>query len=263
MQQEEKQKLVRSLVRELVENEGVIAILGPLARNTSLAAERLRNCIRYLSYPFLKTEDIGKDLEYLFRFQRNQIHEAKILAEYAMDYLHAERFVLFYTADRKGYKVMKAFGDEVRRKGGSIVGVARILRNQADFNNSFKGITGGFRSFSKEEEEELKRYSRGRPDSIIDFDAMFLPVRWNTLKIVIDFSKLFDADNVWILAGSEINVRENQLLTSTKRLRFVGNFPLPAQKQFYNHFLRIIGNILIFDPIILLRRIIQCMHMRR
>ncbi|MBU2514461.1 penicillin-binding protein activator [bacterium] len=224
-QSQEKQKLVKAHVRDLVENHGVIAILGPLARNTSLAAGEMADEYKIPIISFSLTENIGKDLPCLFRFQRSQFQEARVLANYAVDYLNASRFVLFYHTSSKSFEVMQTFAEVVKEKGGEIVGIARIAEDKVDFNDTFKSFTGGFQIRSEEEEEELK-LMRDRPKPIIDFDAIFLPVDIRTLKIVTDFAYLFDAGNSWFLSGSEINVRENQLLNNTSRLRFVDTYPV-------------------------------------
>ncbi len=234
-QVKEKQRLVKDQVRELVETDHVIAILGPLAKDTSIAAGEAAEKYKIPVISFSKTENIGAGIPYLFRFQRNQLEEAKFIAHYAMDYLNAERFVLFYQSDKKGFSIMQAFGNEVKKRGGKIVGIARINRKQVDFTNSFKSFTGGFRSLSDEEKEELDK-TRERPQPVIDFDAMFLPVKTDRLKTILDFSSLFDANKVWKLAGSDINVRENQLLKKTSRLRFVDTFPVSDIKTFLQPF---------------------------
>lgn len=231
----EKQQLVKSQVRDLVENQHVIAILGPLARSTSLAAGEAAQQYKVPVISFSITENIGEEFPSLFRFQKSQLQEARVIARYAVDYLQARRFVLFYEDNKKGFEVMQAFRDEIESAGCEVTGIAQIRRNQVDFNDTFKSFTGGFEVLSEEEEEELK-LTRENPEPVIDFDAVFLPVDTRPLKVIIDFAKLFDADKVWFLAGSEINVRENQLLSSTYRLRFVDAFPVSNRKTLLQPF---------------------------
>jgi ABC-type branched-subunit amino acid transport system substrate-binding protein len=231
----EKQKLIKSQVKNLVENHGVMAILGPLAKSTSLAAGEAASAYKIPVISFSLTENIGEDFPYLFRFQKSQFQEARILANYAVDYLDAKRFVLFYQSNSKSFNVMQTFADEVRSKGAEVVGIARIGRNQQDFSNAFKSFTGGFRFKTEEELEELKR-SRDRPQPLVDFDAIFLPAGIRTLKVVMDFARLFDVGDAWFLSGGDINIRENQLLNNTKRLRFVGPYPVSSTKTYLQPF---------------------------
>ncbi len=231
----EKQQLVKNQVKDLVENHGVIAILGPLARTTSLAAGEAAQEYRIPVISFSITENLGKDLPFLFRFQQSQLLEAKVLANYAFDYLNAKRFVLFYNSSSKSFDVMQTFAEEIQAKGGKIVGISRINPQQKDFSDSFRSFTGGLRELTEEEEEELKK-TREQPNPVIDFDAIFLPVGTRTLKIAMDFAKFFEADNVWYLSGSEINVPENQLLDNTRRLRFVDTYPISSVKTYLQPF---------------------------
>ena len=215
--------LVKSQVRELVEKDKVIAILGPLAKDTSLAAGEMAEVYKVPVISFSLTEEIGSEMPFLFRFQRNRIVEAENLARYALDYLQAERFVLFYTTDKsgKGFKVMQAFNKIVKENGGRIAGISPIKMNQVDFKENYLSMTGGFREISAEEDVDPES-----EEPIIDFDLMFAQVKLNTLKILMDFNRSFDAEDVWVLSGSEVNVRENQLLNHTGRLRFIDAFPI-------------------------------------
>ncbi len=229
--------LVKNQVGELVENDKVIAILGPLMKNTSIVAGETAEVFKVPVISFSKTEYIGKDIPFLFRFQRNQIDEAETLAHYAMDYLFAERFALFYKANQsKSFRVMQAFGKVVKEKGGTIVGVSRIHSKQADFTDTYKSITGGFRKITEEERQELKSERKSTKEPIVDFDAMFVPAAPDTIKVITNFNRYFDAEKVWILSGSEINVRENQKLTHTKRLRFVDAFPIGSMGTYLQAF---------------------------
>jgi len=232
---EERSALVKRQVRDLVEKDRVIAILGPLAKNTSLVAGETAEIYKVPVISFSITEKIGVEMPFLFRFQRNRIVEAENLAIYAMDYLQAERFVLFYTVDSsgKGFEIMQAFNRIVIGNGGQIAGISPIKYNQVDFKNSYMSMTGGFKKKPVEKEDGEKEEEE---DPVIDFDLMFVPVPLNTLKIVLDFNRSFDAEKVWVLSGSEINIKENQLLGHTRQLRFIDAFPIGSTSTFLQPF---------------------------
>jgi ABC-type branched-subunit amino acid transport system substrate-binding protein len=230
---EERSALVKRQVKDLVEKDRVIAILGPLAKNTSLVAGETAELYKVPVISFSITEKIGVEMPFLFRYQRNRIVEAENLAIYAMDYLQAERFVLFYTVDSsgKGFEVMQAFNRIVVENGGQIAGIAPIKYNQVDFKNSYMSMTGGFKKKTVEKEDGEKE-----EDPVIDFDLMFVPVPLNTLKIILDFNRSFDAEKVWVLSGSGINIKENQLLGHTRQLRFIDAFPIGSTSTFLQPF---------------------------
>jgi len=231
----ERETLVQQQVRELIEKERVIAILGPLAKNTSLAAGEAAEHYKVPVISFSITEELGKGMPFLFRFQRNRIAEAENLARYALDYLGAERFVLFYTVDSagKGYRIMQAFQQVIEERGATIVGISPVNYNQVDFNNNYLSITGGFKK-SLDLEENVKKEEE--EDPVIDFDLMYAPVPLHTLKIMLDFNRSFDAEMAWVLAGADINVRENQLLSYPGRLRFIDAFPIGSTGTYLQPF---------------------------
>ena len=231
----ERSILVQGQVRELVEEDRVIAILGPLAKNTSLAAGETAEFYKVPVISFSITEGIGEGMPFLFRFQRNRIVEAENLARYALEYLQARRFVLFYTVDKsgKGFEIMQAFNRIVVENGGEIAGISPIKHNQVDFEDNYLSVTGGFR---KKIEDEDGNPIEVDEDPIVDFDLMFVPVPLNTLKLVLNFNRLFDAEKVWVLSGAEINARENQLLDHTRRLRFIDAFPIGSTSTYLQPF---------------------------
>ena len=231
----ERVSLVREQVRELVEEDRVIAILGPLAKNTSLAAGEMAEIYKVPVISFSITEGLGEKIPSLFRFQRSKIAEAENLARYALDYLQATRFVLFYLNDSmgKGYEVMQAFYKTVIENGGQIVGISPIQYGQVDFRENYQSFTGGFRKFTSLEELNDDETEN---EPIVDFDLMYVPVPLNTLKIILNFNRSFNAEDVWVLSGSEINVKENQLLDHTRQLRFIDAFPIGSSSTYLQPF---------------------------
>ena len=117
------QEITKSLVRELVETERVIAIIGPLARKTSEAAaeeaERLRVPLISLSL----TENIPELGEFIFRNNQSWKQEIQELLEYATSELQACRFLILYAKTREGRQKMRLFWDAAVLKGCKVVAV--------------------------------------------------------------------------------------------------------------------------------------------
>lgn len=226
---------IKDVIRDLVEVENVIAILGPLAKQASIAAKNYSEQFNIPIVSFSRTENIGEDAPFMFRFNRKRTQEAKVIAHYATDYLNARRFVLFYPSGKKGFELIQAFSNVVKQKGGEIVGFARMRPNQVDFQKSFLSFTDGYREVSKKEQEELKK-GREQLKPVVDFDAIFAPTTTNTLEIISSFKTLFEADKTWLLALSDINVPENQLLSHTRRLRFIDAYANSDSKTYLQPF---------------------------
>ena len=113
----------RKAIRELVEIERVIAIIGPLARKTSEAAaeeaERLSVPLISLSL----TDSIPEHGEYIFRNNQSWKQEVQKLADYATDKLQACRFLILYAQTREGRQKMRYFSNAVQQKECEVVAV--------------------------------------------------------------------------------------------------------------------------------------------
>lgn len=215
---------VANIVKELVEKEKVIAIIGPLTRSNSVAAGEAAEKYLIPVISFSLTDNIGEKIPFLFRFQKNRIEEARTLISYSMDYLNAKRFLVFYEATQSGLRQLKEVIASIERKGGTITGAVRIKKKQADFQKDLLAATGGLRYLSEEEKDEMKQ-TRERIEPIVDFDAMFLPVNQTQYLLLSSFISLFDMNRVWRLGGSKLNTNENKHLRYVARLRFVDSYP--------------------------------------
>ena len=87
-----------------------------------------------------------------------------------------------------------------------------------------------------EEEEQEVQLARERIPSEVDFDAIFMSVALDQVRLLLSFSKLFDAENAWILTGSELNIKENQLLEDSSTLRFIDAYPISDQNTYLQDF---------------------------
>ncbi len=233
-----KEKIARhmhSLVQQLVEGEGVLAIVGPLRRDFTKALATSAQEYHVPIISFSLTENIGKDSDFLFRFQSKQTLQAETMVNYAFDYLHAKRFVLFSPSDEQSMAVTKAFGKQVEARGGTIVGVAYINPKDRDFQNYFASFTGGYRRVGWQEKKELL-YLRERVKPIVDFDAIFIPVSARTTYSLIAFRNLFNADNTWLLGTSKLNTKRTQTFKNHVKLRFIDTFPYSAIPVYLHDF---------------------------
>ena len=225
----------KDLVRELAIEDKVVAILGPLARETSIAAGQAAEKYKIPVISLSLTEEIGQGMHYLYRYHKSALREAELLAIYSMDYLQARRFAIFYPTTTSGYKKMKAFKEAVESRGGTLVGLAQVKHRQMDFQDAFLAMTGGFQPLSSEEAEEMSQL-RGKPDPIVDIDAIYTPFEPDRLNVIESFSNLFNINDAWILADNRANQRELRLLEQPSRLRYTDSYPIDGGSGFLKSF---------------------------
>jgi len=222
---------VTELVRQLATEDKVIAILGPLAKGTSIAAGEAAAKYKLPLVSFSLSENLGEGQPYLFRYQRNDLDEAKTIGLYATNYLQAKRFIVLYQPTKNGIKRMQAFVETVKGQGGEVVGIRPVGRRQVDFQQDFLSFTGGFEPVS-EEDKKLMELTRDRLDPQVDFDAIYAPVGPFTMNILIQFASLFEAEKSYLLAGHEINMVENQVVKGATRLRFADSYPISGMNTY-------------------------------
>ncbi len=200
--------ITKSMVRELVELEKVIAIIGPLARKTSEAAaeeaERLRVPLISLSL----TESIPELGEFIFRNNHSWEQEIKELLEYAMSELQACRFLILYAKTREGQQKMRLFWDAAVMNGCKVVAVEGFKdEDQKSLVNEFDTFTGKMRRLSIEDKKILKELKE-KEVPIHNFDAIFVAVGSGGVKnlsLIFPYSEVYKMKKTIFLGDSGWN----------------------------------------------------------
>ena len=219
-------ELARRGVHELVQDEHVIGIIGPIARNESQAAAEEAAAEHVPLISLSVSLDLPQNNGFVFRHSKSEEEEIAHLVAYAMDYLHAERFVLIYPSSRYGERMMRLFWDNAAARGGRIVAVAaydisRDRDGQSDLKGIFEEITGLNRRLDPTDAALLEAVGDRRPDPIVDFDAMFIPVGPNSagdLRIIASYPVTVDAERVMIL-GNRFWNSESILVATEGKIR--------------------------------------------
>jgi len=202
------QEITKSLVRELVETERVIAIIGPLARKTSEAAaeeaERLRVPLISLSL----TESIPELGEFIFRNNQSWKQEIQELLEYATSELQACRFLILYAKTREGRQKMRLFWDAAVLKGCKVVAVEGFKdEGQKSLVNEFDTFTGKIRRLGTEDKIILKELKE-KEVPIHNFDAVFVAVGSGGVKnlsLIFPYSEVYKMRKTTFLGDSGWN----------------------------------------------------------
>lgn len=244
------QEITKSLVRELVETERVIAIIGPLARKTSEAAaeeaERLRVPLISLSL----TESIPELGEFIFRNNQSWKQEIQELLEYATSELQACRFLILYAKTREGRQKMRLFWDAAVLKGCKVVAVEGFKdEGQKSLVNEFDTFTGKIRRLGTEDKIILKELKE-KEVPIHNFDAVFVAVGSGGVKnlsLIFPYSEVYKMRKTTFLGDSGWN--DSALpyapgLRGVKNPLFVDSFFLQSKTPAMQQLLRLHERIL-------------------
>jgi len=201
-------EITKSAVRELVESERVIALIGPLARKTSEAAaeeaERLGVPLISLSL----TDSIPELGEFIFRNNQSWKQEVYELLEYAMSELQACRFLILYSKTREGRQKMKLFWDAALMKGCEVVAVEGFKdEGQKSLVNEFDTFTGKIQRISAEDKKILNELNE-KEEPIHNFDAVFVAIGSggvSNLRFIIPYSAVYKMEKTTFLGDSGWN----------------------------------------------------------
>ena len=240
----------KNAIRELVETEGVIAIIGPLARKTSEAAaeeaERLRVPLISLSL----TASIPELGDYIFRNNQSWKHEVQELLDYAVSELHACRFLILYAKSREGRQKMRLFWDAAVLKGCEVVAVEGFKNEgQKSLVKEFDTFTGKVQRISTKEKSILNELKE-KEVSIHNFDAVFVAVGSGgvkNLRLIFPYSAVYKMGKAAFLGDSGWNDAALPFapgLRGVKKPVFVDSFFPQAKTPAMQKFLRLHERIL-------------------
>jgi ABC-type branched-subunit amino acid transport system substrate-binding protein/outer membrane protein assembly factor BamD (BamD/ComL family) len=188
-------------VNELVSKYNVAAIAGPLFPSTSYSAATRA---QILGVPILlltnadRLNDIG---EYVFSFGLTDASEARTIARYAVTDLNLKKFAILYPDSSSGNSEMNAFWDEIEKYGGKVVGIESYKPDKKEFSAEIKKLVGLYYLDTREDEKKEwiesnkgrdKKAKQWKPYPIIDFEAIFIPDRYDAVSIILLYLPYYD-----------------------------------------------------------------------
>jgi ABC-type branched-subunit amino acid transport system substrate-binding protein len=248
-------------VRDLVLNQKVAAIVGPLSR---AAAEAAATEAQQLWVPIItltQKTGISEVGDYVFRDFLSNEQQTRALVEYAVLGLGYSRFAILYPNDGYGTRLAHLFWDDLDRLGAEVRGAEAYEPSQTDFAEQIKKLVGlhyprpeiesveesrkaieaeiltaelGVPAPETEEEEE--------PLPILDFEAIFVPDGYEKVGLIAPQLAYYDVTGVKLL-GTNLWNSPKLIEMAGPYLRgavFVdGFFPesrLPLTRQFVRNY---------------------------
>ena len=129
-------------VEDLVKNEKAIAIIGPLASKTALAAAKKAQELRVPIITMTQKADIVAEGDMVFRNYVTPAKEVARLLELAIQERSWHRFGILYPDNSYGRYLMNLFWDRTEEMGGAITAVESYEPDQTDFADEIKKMVG-------------------------------------------------------------------------------------------------------------------------
>jgi ABC-type branched-subunit amino acid transport system substrate-binding protein len=188
-------------VEELVDEERVIAIIGPLLSVTSEAAAKRAQELEVPIITLTQREDVAEIGDFVFQNCLTNSQQIKALASFAIGELKLTRFAILYPRDLYGIKLTHLFIDEVLRGGGEIMGVQSYDNEQMDFGGEIKRLVGL-------SEGEIQKEGKRDFEPIIEFDGLFIPDYSNRVGLIAPQLAYYNVIGITLLGTSAWNSSE-------------------------------------------------------
>lgn len=134
--------IAAAAVRELVEDERVLAIIGPVLSHTALKAAPIAQLLSCpLITPSAGAEDIPQIGTYIFRNILTPVHQAHTLAEFAVGRMCLNEFAVLYPNNLYGEELKELFSKKVQDLGGKIIFTDSYGVDDTDFKEQVLGIS--------------------------------------------------------------------------------------------------------------------------
>ena len=198
----------KDAIRELVEIERVIAIIGPLARKTSEAAAVEAESLGVPLISLSLTDSIPEYGEYIFRNNQSWKQEVQKLVDYATDKLQACRFHILFAKTREGRQKMRLFWNAVKEKGCEVVAAEGFKHEgQKSLVNEFDTFTGKIKRIAKTDKSILKELKE-KEEPVHNFDAVYVAVGAGgvkNLRLILPYSAVYKMRKTKFLGDSGWN----------------------------------------------------------
>jgi len=209
--------LAVAAVRDLVLDNKVAAIIGPLSR---VAAEAAAEEAQKLWVPIItltQKEGVSDIGNYVFRYFLSNEEQTRALVEYAVLGLDYKRFAILYPNDSYGTRLMNLFWDELEGLGAEVRGIESYDPSQTDFADQIKKLVGLYYPRPEGEATDLTKGEKAAETSlaglngdtpedqkeeetpIVDFDAIFIPDGYSQVGLIAPQLAYHDVTGVKLL----------------------------------------------------------------
>lgn len=207
-------------VEELVEDDNVTVIVGPLRSGESTAAAKKAQEMGVPIITFTQKEGITNEGEMIFRNFITPSKEIDALLKRAMAQMGMKKFAIFYPDETYGQTMRDLFRERVSQMGGTVTAVESYKKDQTDFADAIEKLVGSrfFNAYSSGKDKskfydmmngksEIKDYETSEVQKKeagpeLDFDAVFVPDNYEQIAMIAPQFPYYGIFNVPFLGTS-------------------------------------------------------------
>ena len=134
---------VAGIVEDLGADNDVVCVIGPMFSKTAqIAIEKAGISQLPMISPSASVKGLPDTSQYFFRNSLTHELQGKAIAEYAINNLELNKFVVFYSADPYGTGLKDVFLDQINVLGGEVLAGKSYAQTQNDFKDQILDIGG-------------------------------------------------------------------------------------------------------------------------
>ena len=199
-------------LEDLVKNEKVMAVIGPLSSRTATAAAQKAQALSVPMITLTQKEGIVEEGGMVFRNFLTPSREVERLLDVTISEMGIKRFGILYPDNYYGRYLMNLFWDRLEEMGGMVTAVESYNPDSTDFADQIKKMTGLYYprpdslvqklSEMRPSEEEESETDPEEPEAIVDFDAVFLPDNYQKVAMIAPQLVFHDVLDVLLMGTS-------------------------------------------------------------
>jgi branched-chain amino acid transport system substrate-binding protein len=223
-------------VEELVTEEKVIAIIGPLLSITADSAAKKAQQLKVPLLTLSQKELLPGEGDFVFQNSITPSDQVQTLLNFAIETLDFRTFSVFYPNSPYGLHFKKLFTQEVARRGGKVIGVFAYQEGQIDFSleiQEFLKIAA-----LQNDESSLKKNDQSK--RTLSVDGLFIPDTHDQVAPILSQIALHNIKGLTFLGTNAWNVPDFLSIAgkSEKGAIFVDAFSKKDSSPLVTHFVK-------------------------
>jgi ABC-type branched-subunit amino acid transport system substrate-binding protein len=196
----------RRAVTALVNEERVMAIIGPLTGGAAVAAAAEAERLQIPLLTLAQKEGVPEIGAYVFRTALTSHQQVETLVRYASAGSVRKRFAILAPDNRLGQEFAELFSQAVVRHGGTMVARQSYSDSDSDFRTPIKLLKGENPAIpDPDSKESSKVVVRNAP---LPFDVLFIPDVGERVALIASYLAYYGVENVQLLGTSAWNAPE-------------------------------------------------------
>jgi ABC-type branched-subunit amino acid transport system substrate-binding protein len=187
-----------AVMRELLDTERVMAVLGPMMGETAIRAAEMAQEARVPIILLSHWEGLPQRGEYVFRHSLTSAQQVEALVDYAVNVLNLERFALLQPENKLGDDFARLFRAALKRENAEVEYHRHYPPQSTDFRAALEPM-----SPPEEEEDHAEENAESaqaeQPEPEPEFDALFIPDFADTIALLAPQLAFADIEDVQLL----------------------------------------------------------------